>query len=97
MHISKEQLVKRLHDRGDFCRAELVEQQLPTRVDLDEHAEQLRRIGLAPEEILKVEPESRRLLQPACGRHYTDEKTVERGASSEPSGPVKENDVQANP
>jgi len=53
MEIPKDQLVKMLRDRADYCKAELVEQQLPSQVDFDQHADRLRRLGIAPQELLK--------------------------------------------
>jgi hypothetical protein len=52
MEIPKEELQQMLRNRGDDCKAELVEQQLPTRVDPVRHAERLRRIGIVPAEVL---------------------------------------------
>jgi hypothetical protein len=52
MEIPKDQILQMLRNRGDYCKAELAEQQLPTRVDPDRHAVQLGRIGIGPQEIL---------------------------------------------
>ena len=56
MEIAKDQLLEMLRDRGDYCKAELVEQQLPTWVDPDQHAGQLGRIGIVPQAILGDRP-----------------------------------------
>ncbi len=54
MEIAKDQILRMLRERGDYCKAELAEQQLPTTVDPDQHAAQLTRIGLVPQEIVEA-------------------------------------------
>ncbi len=57
MEIAKDQLLQMLRDRGDYCKAELAEQQLPTHVDPDRHADRLGRIGILPQEIVDRGPD----------------------------------------
>jgi hypothetical protein len=52
MEIAKDQLLQMLRDRGDYCKAELLDQQLPTHVNPDQHAAQLERIGVVPREVV---------------------------------------------
>jgi hypothetical protein len=48
--IPKDQVLRVLREQGDDCKAELVEQQLPTMIDPERHAEQLRRVGISASE-----------------------------------------------
>ncbi len=51
MQILKEQIVRAMRERGDDGKAQLAEQQLPDKVDLDKHADRLARIGIAPRDL----------------------------------------------
>ncbi len=56
MQISKEQIVQVMRERGDDGKAQLAEQQLPDKVDLDKHADHLARIGIAPQDLSMLLP-----------------------------------------
>jgi hypothetical protein len=52
MEIPKEQILQMLRDRGDNDQAQQADQQLPDRVDPDQHGDLLGRIGIDPGELL---------------------------------------------
>ncbi len=54
MEIPKHQILQMLRDRGADGKAQLVEQQLPDQVDLDEHARRLQIIGINRKEIIRA-------------------------------------------
>lgn len=82
MEIPKDRLVKMLRERGDHCKAELVEQQLPTTVDLERDADHLWRIGL----------NARGDLAARCVSHSSRDGR----ANSRASRAIRRTDVQAS-
>ncbi|MGI8412243.1 MAG: hypothetical protein ACR2QA_07075 [Solirubrobacteraceae bacterium] len=52
MEIPKEQILQMLRDRGDHDQAQQADQQLPEKVDPEQHSDVLGKIGLDPSEIL---------------------------------------------
>lgn len=53
MEVSRDRNLHMLRHRSEDAKAQLAEQQLPDRVDTDQHADQLARIGIDPQEILE--------------------------------------------
>ena len=51
MEIPKEQILQMLRDRGDHDQAQQADQQLPDKVDPDQHNDLLGKIGINPSEI----------------------------------------------
>jgi hypothetical protein len=52
MQIDKQQVVELLRERGDHDKAQQAEQELPERVDPEEHSELLSKVGVEPQELL---------------------------------------------
>jgi hypothetical protein len=52
MEIPKDQILQLLRDRGDHDTAHNAGQQLPDRVDTDEHGDLLGRLGIDPGDLL---------------------------------------------
>ncbi len=52
MEIPKEQILQMLRDRGDHDKAQQADQQLPDKVDPDQHSDLLGKIGINPSEII---------------------------------------------
>jgi len=52
MQIDKQQIIELLKSRGDQQQAEQAEQQLPAQVDTDQHADQLNKLGINPQDLL---------------------------------------------
>lgn len=56
MQIDKQTIVDMLHDMGNHDKAQQAEQQLPDKVDHEQHADLLQQLGVNPQELLqKVE------------------------------------------
>jgi hypothetical protein len=52
MEIPKDQILQLLRDRGDHDQADQADQQLPDRVDPDQHSDLLGKLGLNPSELM---------------------------------------------
>jgi hypothetical protein len=52
MEIPKDQILKLLRDRGDDGKADQADQELPDKVDTDQHADQLQKLGIDPKDLL---------------------------------------------
>lgn len=52
MEIPKDQILQLLHDRGDHEKADQADQQLPDKVDPEEHSDLLGKLGLDPSELI---------------------------------------------
>lgn len=52
MEIPKDQILKLLRDRGDADKADQADQELPDKVDTDQHADQLQKLGIDPKDLL---------------------------------------------
>ena len=52
MEIPKEQILQMLRDRGDHDKAQQADQQLPEKVDPEQHSDVLGKIGIDPSEML---------------------------------------------
>ena len=52
MEIPKEQILQLLRDRGDHEKAKDAEGQLPDKVDTDQHADLLGKLGIDPGDLL---------------------------------------------
>ncbi len=52
MQIDKQQVIDMLKKRGDHDQAAQAEQNLPEQVDTDQHADQLSRLGVNPQDLL---------------------------------------------
>jgi hypothetical protein len=52
MEIPKDQILQVLRDRGDHDTAQNAEQQLPDKVDTDQHADLLGKLGIDPSDLL---------------------------------------------
>ncbi|HWB72186.1 MAG TPA: hypothetical protein VG452_08200 [Egibacteraceae bacterium] len=48
MLVDKQLVIEMFLRRGDYTRAELADDALPARIDLEEHAETLRGLGIDP-------------------------------------------------
>ena len=56
MEIDKQTVLDLLHEQGDDDKAEHAKQQLPDKVDHEQHADLLSKLGIDPNELLqKVE------------------------------------------
>ena len=53
MHIDKVQIIELLRERGEHDKAQQAEQQLPQKVDHEEHDELLQQLGINPQELLR--------------------------------------------
>jgi predicted PhzF superfamily epimerase YddE/YHI9 len=53
MQIDKEQIVDMLRERGDDDKAEQAKQQLPDKVDHEEHGDLLDSLGVQPDEVVQ--------------------------------------------
>jgi hypothetical protein len=51
MEIPKEKILDLLRSRGDDDRAQQADQELPERVDTDQHRDSLDRLGINPEDL----------------------------------------------
>ncbi len=52
MQIDKQQVIDMLKKRGDHDQAAQAEQNLPGQVDTDQHADQLSKLGVDPQDLL---------------------------------------------
>ena len=52
MEIPKDQILQLLRDRGDHEKAQNADQQLPDKVDTDQHSDLLGKLGINPSELL---------------------------------------------
>lgn len=52
MEIPKDQILQLLHDRGDHEKAQQADQQLPDKVDPEQHNDLLGKLGIDPGELL---------------------------------------------
>jgi hypothetical protein len=52
MEIPKDQILQLLRDRGDHDKAQQADQQLPDKVDTDQHADLLGKLGINPSDLL---------------------------------------------
>jgi len=52
MQIDKQQIIELLKSRGDHEQAGQAEQQLPDQVDTDQHADQLGKLGVNPQDLI---------------------------------------------
>jgi hypothetical protein len=52
MEIDKQQIISMLRERGDHEQADKAEQQLPDKVDHEEHGGMLSQFGVNPQELL---------------------------------------------
>ena len=52
MQIDKQQIIEMLRERGDHDKAEKAEQQLPDKVDHEEHQNLLQQFGVNPQELI---------------------------------------------
>jgi hypothetical protein len=52
MQVDKEQILALLRSRGDNDKAQQAEQELPDKVDTDQHAGMLQKFGLDPKDLL---------------------------------------------
>jgi hypothetical protein len=52
MEIPKDQILQLLRDRGDHDKAQNADQQLPDKVDTDQHSDLLSKIGINPSDLL---------------------------------------------
>ena len=56
MEIPKEKILDFLRSRGDDDKAQQADQELPDKVDTDQHRDVLERLGINPEELLSKLP-----------------------------------------
>ena len=80
MQISKDQIVEVMRERGADAKAQLAEQQLPDKVDLEKDADRLARIGIAPQDLSMVLPGE--LARIADGDQNSDERRGDHKGSS---------------
>jgi hypothetical protein len=52
VEIPKDQILQLLRDRGDHDKAQQADQQLPDKVDPDQHSDLLGKIGINPSDLL---------------------------------------------
>ena len=52
MEIPKEQILELLRSRGDDDKAGQADQELPDKVDTEQHADILQRLGIDPQDLL---------------------------------------------
>jgi hypothetical protein len=52
MEIPKDQILQLLRDRGDDDKAQQADQQLPDKVDTDQHGDLLEKLGIDPSDLL---------------------------------------------
>jgi hypothetical protein len=52
MHFDKQQIVNLLRERGDHAKATEAEQELPDKVDHEQHGDLLSRFGVDPQELV---------------------------------------------
>ncbi len=52
MQIEKAKIVELLRSRGDNALAQQADKSLPPQIDTDQHAEQLSKLGLNPQDLL---------------------------------------------
>ena len=52
MQIPKDQILQFLKDQGQDDKAGQAQQELPDQVDTDQHADQLQKLGINPQELL---------------------------------------------
>jgi predicted PhzF superfamily epimerase YddE/YHI9 len=53
MEIPKDQILQLLRDRGDDDKAQQADQQLPDKVDTDQHSDLLEKLGIDPSDLLE--------------------------------------------
>jgi hypothetical protein len=53
VHIDKEKLIELLREKGQHDKVEHAQQQLPDKVDHEEHAGLLQQLGINPQELLR--------------------------------------------
>jgi hypothetical protein len=52
MEIDKQQIISMLRERGEHDKAEQAEQQLPDKVDHEQHKDLLDQVGVQPQELV---------------------------------------------
>ena len=52
MQIDKQQIIDMLRDQGDNDKAQKAQQELPDKVDTDQHQDLLQQFGINPQELL---------------------------------------------
>ncbi|MDP9845921.1 hypothetical protein [Streptosporangium lutulentum] len=52
MKIEKAKIVELLRSRGDNAMAQEADKRLPPQIDTDQHAEQLSKLGLSPQDLI---------------------------------------------
>jgi hypothetical protein len=52
MEIPKDQILQLLRDRGETDKAQQADQQLPDKVDTDQHSDLLEKLGIDPSDLL---------------------------------------------
>jgi len=52
VEIDKQQIIQMLRDQGDHDKAQQAEQQLPDKVDHEQHKDMLEQFGVNPQELL---------------------------------------------
>jgi hypothetical protein len=52
MEIPKDQILQLLRDRGDDDKADQADQQLPDKVDPEQHSDLLAKVGINPSELM---------------------------------------------
>ena len=52
MEIPKDQILQLLRDRGDDDKAQQADQELPDKVDTDQHSDLLEKLGIDPSDLL---------------------------------------------
>jgi hypothetical protein len=51
MEIPKDKIIELLRDRGDDDKADRADRELPDQVDTEQHADQLSKLGIDPQEL----------------------------------------------
>jgi hypothetical protein len=54
--VDKDKILQILRDRGEYARAQWVDQQLPQRVDLEKNAGLLATLHISPSQLTDTEP-----------------------------------------
>ena len=52
MEIPKDKIIELLRERGEHDRADRAEQELPDKVDHEQHSDQLQKHGINPQDLL---------------------------------------------
>jgi hypothetical protein len=53
MEIPKDKILELLRERGEHEKASQAEQELPDKVDHEQHSDQLSKLGIDPQELLR--------------------------------------------